>query len=173
MDEEVIKYRDWETGEEIERRLSNSHPAEHKTDLICPFDNSPIIRWYDEIDKGYKCPNCNIDYSGINNIQEEVDERARDYFSRVKNRLKSIEEERRNLEKRLNHAIDKDIIDGEDLFSKFRGSSVFPNPNAYEKRELFNKPNLSSQNTENIKPTDDPSYNIDPRFMDDDSIFDD
>src|SRR6056297_483782 len=125
MSKEEIEYVSWKTGEIIKRKLSNSYPAEYKTTLICPFDNTPIIRWHNEIDQGYKCPNCGTDYSGIRNLQEDVNKYAEKHFDQLQEKLIELEEEKKNLEAMLNHAIKKEIIK-EDLFSKYRGSSLFP-----------------------------------------------
>ena len=110
MGGEKITYKHWETGEEFTEELRNSHPAEHKTDLVCPFDDSPIIRWYNEMDKGYKCPNCGIDYNIEFKTQDEINKGAKEYFQRVEKKVDKLEKEKNELEKMLNHAAEKGII---------------------------------------------------------------
>jgi len=131
MNQEEIEYVFWKTGEKIKKKLNDSHPAEEKTNLICPFDETPIIRWYNEIDQGYKCPNCGTNYSGIRNRQEDVNKYAEKHFNQLQEKLIELEKDKKDLEKKVNHAIGKRII-REDLFSKFRGTSLFPDKKGKE-----------------------------------------
>ncbi len=121
MKKETIKYKHWKTGEKIEKELSFSHPSENKTDLFCPFDNTPIIRYHDgHGGKGYECPNCGIEYGILSGTQENVDNFAKQYFEQIKNDLENLEKEKKNLETKLNHARNKGIINKANLSSRER-----------------------------------------------------
>lgn len=80
----IIKYKDWKTGKELEYELSTSYPAENKTKINCPFDNTPLIRWYDPLDKGVKCINCGIEYGNVSLIQEKVNDLAKRFIEESK-----------------------------------------------------------------------------------------
>ena len=123
---EYVEYAHWKTGRKFTRELSNSHPAQHKTSLICPFDNTPLIRWHNEMDKGYECLNCGIDYKISSGTQENVDKYAEKYFQKVQDKIDELDERKNNLEVMLNHAINQGIAQERDLFSRFRGTSIFP-----------------------------------------------
>lgn len=103
MKEEIITYHDWRTGEKKSYRIDRV--TKFKTSLICPFDNTPIIKieenssLYDSI----LCPNCREDYT-LTEKQEEINQQARENLLRHVRRLSQLTKERKDLEARVNHA---------------------------------------------------------------------
>ena len=114
MEKDFLKYQSWKTGEIIEQELSISYPSQQKTDLVCPFDNTPIIRYHDgHGGKGYECINCEIEYSISHGNQNEVNDFAKDYFGKMSKKIIALENQKKNLETMLNHAKKKGLIGGE------------------------------------------------------------
>ena len=97
MKNEKITYNDWQTGKEDTYELSFSHPSEHKTDLICPLDNTPIIFAYDPLGKTHFCPNCGTYYNHKINSQESVNDFFKDYLEQLKKDLANLDKERHNI----------------------------------------------------------------------------
>jgi hypothetical protein len=102
---EIIKYKDWKTGEEKEYELNQfSSEIEAKTNLLCPFDNTPLLdRSYYHNEYDLFCPNCKNPYPRTRS-QEEVNESAKKYVLRNKRDLKELEEKKADLEARIKHA---------------------------------------------------------------------
>jgi len=98
MEDRVITFKDWKTGRKVKYNLHSAYPCENKTDLICPFDESPIIWWYNEQDKGHHCPNCNLNYPTEIKNQEEVDKFFQDYLSDLKIHLIRLDSQKKNIE---------------------------------------------------------------------------
>ena len=110
MSRDQIVYNDWETGEEFTRDLSSSYPAEKQTDLVCPFDNTRLLFSYDETNKWYSCPNCNISYLGIEKrTQEEVERVAKEHFQSLEERSKKLSNEQNEILKVLKVAESKGL----------------------------------------------------------------
>jgi hypothetical protein len=108
---EIIKYKDWKTGEEKEYKLNqHSSEIETKTNLICPFDNTPILeRSYYHNEYDAFCLNCRNPYSRTRS-QEEINEQAKNYFLRNKKNLKELEVVKADLEARIKHAEEVGLI---------------------------------------------------------------
>lgn len=108
MAQEGIHYIDWKTGEE-----EIYHPPFsiliHKTNLICPFDNTPILdgnSYHNEHD--FFCPNCWAHYPTIN--QEGINDHARKKLRKCEDELNELKDRESDLEARIKHAKDVGLI---------------------------------------------------------------
>lgn len=101
MEEELIVYKHWITGEEYTHKLGFSHPGEQKTELLCPLDSTPLIFQYDDISKVVYCPNCEIIYPSTGN-QEIINNSFEKHLEKLKEKLVNIEKEKKNIEFLLN-----------------------------------------------------------------------
>ena len=100
-----IKYKHWKTGEELEHTLGTIMSiAEYKTDLFCPFDNTPIIRWRDTKNKGHKCPNCCTSYDIDFKSQEELNNYFQEHVRFIQEEVQNLPEKSRELSSFLKHA---------------------------------------------------------------------
>ncbi len=97
MEDDFITFKNWETEEEETYILSFSHPSEHKTDLLCPLDNTPIIYAYDDLGKTHFCPNCHTNYNHKYNTQESVNEFFQEYLTKSKKELAQLDKKRTEL----------------------------------------------------------------------------
>lgn len=97
MGDQQITYRDWKTGEECTYNLSFSHPTEHKTNLICPLDNTPIIYAYDHLGKTHFCPNCGTNYYHEINTQDSVNVFFKNHLEQLKKELVNLDKKRIDL----------------------------------------------------------------------------
>jgi hypothetical protein len=107
--EEIIDYRDWRTGEKKKYKIDRITII--KTNLICPFDNTPLME-IEENSLSYdyiSCPNCKEDYS-ITKNQEEINKQARENILRQVRRLPQLTRERKDLEARIKHAKNVGIL---------------------------------------------------------------
>ena len=78
MEEEIIKYKDWKTGEEREYNPRHSSWIISKINLIYPFDNTHILeRSYNIYHNEHFCLNCGAYYSRTRD-QEEINQQAKD-----------------------------------------------------------------------------------------------
>jgi uncharacterized Zn finger protein (UPF0148 family) len=110
MGQGIIKYKHWKTGEEEQWDLSHYAGVAHKTNLICPFDDTPILdreHYHNEHD--VFCPNCGNSYSR-NSTQEEINEQAKENVLRNKKTLKELEERKADLESKIKHAEEVGLI---------------------------------------------------------------
>jgi hypothetical protein len=107
---EIIKYKHWKTGEEEQCDLSHYIDVAYKTNLICPFDNTPIIeRSYYHNEHDTFCPNCGNSYPRTIN-QKEINQQAKDSILRNKKDLNELEEKKADLESRIKHAEEVGLI---------------------------------------------------------------
>jgi uncharacterized Zn finger protein (UPF0148 family) len=109
LKERIVHFKHWQTGEECEYNPSYSMDHIRKTNLICPFDSTPIFRrdyYHNEHD--IFCPNCHEYYS--RNTQEEINKQAKDDVLRNKKTLKELEERKADLEARIKHAEEVGLI---------------------------------------------------------------
>jgi len=97
MEDEYMEFKDWKTGELRKHVLSNHHPGEQKTDLICPLDGTNLLFWFQEGDKGYNCPNCYIEYDINLKKQELVNQYFDKYINDMKNQLLEMDSRRKEL----------------------------------------------------------------------------
>ena len=135
MGEESITYQDWKTRQERKYFLKDSHPSELLTDLICPFDKTPILRWHDgHGSKGYNCVNCGLEYEIDSGNQEEVNDFAKQHYGEETiNKVWEITKERNNLISTLIQARKVNLIDNvenlpepiEDIFSDMASLPCF------------------------------------------------
>ena len=110
MEEEIIKYKDWKTGEEREYNPRHSSCIISKINLICPFDNTPILeRSYYHNEHDVFCPNCGNSYPRTRD-QEEINQQAKDSILRNRKDLKELEETKADLEARIKHAEEVGLI---------------------------------------------------------------
>jgi hypothetical protein len=111
MREKSIKYKDWDSGKEKIYNLSNSNPYETISNLICPFDDTSIVRWHDQTNnKGYNCPNCGLEYKISSGLQENINNFAKKYYGeKIHKRIADLEKEKSKLSKILNHAVKQGI----------------------------------------------------------------
>jgi hypothetical protein len=110
MEKDSVTYSDWKTGKKIIYKLNDSYPSENKSGLICPFDNTEIIRWHDHMSKGYECLNCGLDYSSMKaNNQEEVNRVAKEHFQNLEKKLEKLKQEQEEINLILNHAAKKEL----------------------------------------------------------------
>lgn len=101
MEPEILKYRDWKTGEEVESILRDHHPYEriNPQNLICPFDKTPLIHSYDDFNNDIICVNCGEYYSGRSQI--EINKEANEILQQRKQELIKLENQKSQLEKRV------------------------------------------------------------------------
>lgn len=112
----TISFKNWKTGKTITKKLSDSWPHENKLDLICPFDNTNLIFYYNETDKGVYCPNCNNSYSVSNSIyQETINKECIDSLADFQKQIKFLDKRKEILTKRLKHAYDIGLINKANL----------------------------------------------------------
>ncbi len=109
MESKIIKYKYWKTGEEMEHLLRDSYPHETITNLICPFDQTPLISAYNDYAQWKFCPNCGEIYSR-NVSQEKINEQAKEHLLRDKKDLQELEQTRADLEARIKHAEEVGLI---------------------------------------------------------------
>lgn len=110
MESKIIRYKDWKTGEEMEHSLRDSYPTQERIiNLICPFDQTPIISAYNDYEHWRFCPNCGELYSR-NASQEEIKEQAKEHISRDKKDLQELEQTKADLEARIKHAEEVGLI---------------------------------------------------------------
>jgi hypothetical protein len=102
MEEEFLKYKSWKTGEEYEYKLNLSWAHERVTQLVCPFDKTPLLFCYDDMDKWTECVNCGEHY--LLGSQQEIDEQARNNALERKRELDKLEKRKADLEARIKHA---------------------------------------------------------------------
>jgi hypothetical protein len=108
MEKESIEYIDWQTGEKRKYELSSAYPSENKTNLICPFDYTSIIFWYDESDKGYRCPNCDLDYSAIEEeTQKAVDKEFSAHLVYMQAEIYRFDKKKKDLQAKIDHYLEK------------------------------------------------------------------
>ena len=101
---EIIHYQDWKTGEEKEYDSTSSSDIIRKTNLVCPFDNTPILdRIYYHNEHDFFCPNCREHYSETNN-QEEINHHAIKDALKCKDQLAGLEKTRADLEAQVRQA---------------------------------------------------------------------
>lgn len=102
---DVILYQNWKTGKEEKYELNlYSSDIEHKTDLICPFDNTPILeRSYYHNEHDLFCPNCGETYSP-NRTQEWINKQAKNGLFRNRIELIELEKKKAKLEERIKQA---------------------------------------------------------------------
>lgn len=124
MSDEFLEFNHWRTGEKTKYPLSKSHPHEEETNLLCPFDDAPLIFYYNSISKGYMCPNCRLDYQIQHKNQEEVNNYFQKHIIKIKKELIDLEE---------------------------RGEDIVLILERAESR-LLNKANLSAQDSEKATP---------------------
>ena len=109
MESKIIQYKDWKTGEEMEHLLRDSYPNETITNLICPFDQTPIISAYNDYEQWRFCPNCGELYSRKIS-QEKINEQAKEHLLRDKKDLQELEQTKADLEARIKHAEEIGLI---------------------------------------------------------------
>ena len=89
LDDFSITYNNWKTGEKITHHLNQTSPKQEKTGLSCPFDYTEVIFENNEKDPKFYCLNCGIDYSSINELdQDSVESVAIQYFQNLETKLK-------------------------------------------------------------------------------------
>jgi len=124
MSDEFIEFNHWENGELIKRELRTSYPLESKTNLICPFDKTPILRWHDgHGDKGYNCPNCNIEYKIYSGTQKAVNEFYKSHLENLKLELINLEKKKITIESILSPA-ENTLLNKANLSSKYKNSLI-------------------------------------------------
>lgn len=108
---EIIKYKDWKTGEEKGMDISKyAGDGIDKTDLICPFDDTPILeRSYYHNEHDLFCPNCRAYYPRTRD-QKEINESAKDDALRNKKELIELKKKTTDLEARIKHAEEVGLI---------------------------------------------------------------
>lgn len=113
---EVISYTHWKTEEKEQYVLNDrSFSLERKTNLICPFDQTPIIIAYDGVDNHYFCPNCEESY--FSRTQSGIEREAKENVILNRQKLSSLEEESANLKERISHAEKIGLISRTELTS--------------------------------------------------------
>jgi uncharacterized Zn finger protein (UPF0148 family) len=106
----IIKYKKWDTGEEKEYNPSCSLDTLNQTNLICPFDNTPLFdRSYYHNEHDLFCPNCGGVYPPKSN-QKEIKNQSREDALRNKKQLQELEEKKADLEARIKHAEEVGLI---------------------------------------------------------------
>lgn len=101
---ESLSFIDWKTKKEKVISLSNSNPIERKTDLICPYDKTRILFYYNALDKGFYCPNCRTEYNLSIISQEEVNSLAKQNILEMTEKIDKQKEKLKNLEEFVNFA---------------------------------------------------------------------
>ncbi|MFW6282458.1 MAG: hypothetical protein ACOC1P_00190 [Minisyncoccales bacterium] len=114
------------------------------TKLYCPWDSSELERITLGHDQPYKCPSCNRNYNEKSS-QIDIDNGAKNSLLNMKRELSNLTQ--RESELKTNISLLEDY---------FLDKQKFGQKYLEEKSKI-------------ISPTEDPSYNIDPRFLDDDA----
>jgi hypothetical protein len=106
--EEFIEYENWITGEKIRHILSDSHPAERKTKVICPFDNTPLLFWYDQYSySGLECVNCGMQYS-TGGLQGSINKQFKEHIAGMREEIFNLDQRRKDLVEKLNYISEND-----------------------------------------------------------------
>ena len=110
MEEQII-YPDWKTGKDVIKNLGLvGEVTITKTPLICPFDETPILKSSAHAWESYECPNCKTVYKTDTHTQKEVDVYARNHFTKLLPELQRLDEGRQNLVARIQQATEKGLI---------------------------------------------------------------
>lgn len=110
---EIIHYQDWKTGEEREFNPNQGLDFIRKTNLVCPFDNTPIFyRSYYHNEHEFFCPNCGGYYPEPKN-QEEINRHAIEDALKCKDQLVKLKETKADLEARIKQAEKMGLISRE------------------------------------------------------------
>jgi hypothetical protein len=115
MKDSTISYKHWKTGEIVNKELSDSWPHQKAMDLICPFDDTNLIFAYDDFSKGVYCPNCGIQYPPSQINQDEINKECKNYLENLKGRVNELDETKKDLVSRLEHACNKGLINKANL----------------------------------------------------------
>ncbi|MBC8435176.1 hypothetical protein H8D91_01600 [archaeon] len=111
MEEQII-YPDWKTGKDVIKNIGLvGEVTITKTPLICPFDETPILKSSAHAWESYECPNCKTVYKTDTHTQKEVDVYARNHFPKLLSKLKRLDEGRQNLVAKIQQATEKGLIE--------------------------------------------------------------
>ncbi len=121
MEDEILKYKDWETGEEKEYTIKFGKGS--LSHLICPFDKTPLIHTYDDWSNDVRCINCGEEFHVNGGLtQENLNEKYKWKMEKHQETLRELEEKKADLEARLKHAREVGLLLQSQDFSYLRNA---------------------------------------------------